>query len=179
MGRGGRDIFVTYTAFHSTVLSLDIFIAATHKGICRVYMGREADFIEQLKKAYPSCILDRDAGHKYLSLVMEDLDAYFKGIPVEFQVPLHIGGTSFQMAVWKAIQDIPYGSIKTYRDIARTIGNERATRAVGQACGKNPVPLIIPCHRVVASSGRLGGYTGGVWIKKVLLDLEKGHGLKD
>jgi len=169
----GNHIPITYTVFYAKPLSLDIFIATTSKGICRVYMGERSGFIDLLKKTYPSCIPVEDPGHRYLSMVREDLEVYFKGIPVEFQVPLHIEGTPFQMAVWKTIQAIPYGHTKTYREIAEATGNGKALRAVGQACGKNPVPLIIPCHRVVMSSGRPGGYTGGIWIKEILLNLER------
>lgn len=83
-------------------------------------------------------------------------------------------GTKFQRKVWREIAKIPFGKTKTYKEIAEAIGNPLAYRAVGQACKKNPVPIIIPCHRVISSSGSLGGYRGGIKRKKILLDLEKG-----
>lgn len=83
-------------------------------------------------------------------------------------------GARFQLKVWREISKIPYGQTRTYKKIARAIGNPFAYRAVGQACKRNPFPILIPCHRVIKSNGSFGGYSGGIKKKKLLLDLEKG-----
>jgi methylated-DNA-[protein]-cysteine S-methyltransferase len=100
------------------------------------------------------------------------LDAYFKGKLREFSLPLAPHGTEFQVNVWKALCDIPYGMTKSYKDIAEAVNNPRAYRAVGNANNKNPIPIFIPCHRVIASDGKLSGYGGGISIKEKLLKLE-------
>lgn len=100
------------------------------------------------------------------------LDEYFRGIAVEFRVPLSLSGTEFDRAVWEELKRIPWGSVKTYGEVAKRIGKPGASRAVGGACGRNPVPIIVPCHRVVAADSRLGGFSGGIEIKKALLKLE-------
>jgi methylated-DNA-[protein]-cysteine S-methyltransferase len=89
---------------------------------------------------------------------------------------LDLKGTPFEKKVWSALTKIPYGRTRSYRDIAQAIGHPRAFRAVGNANGRNSIPLIIPCHRVIESNGGLGGFGHGVKVKKRLLDFEKGHG---
>ena len=103
----------------------------------------------------------------------QQLEEYFAGKRLIFRLPLDMDqGTPFQRRVWKALRDIPYGQTASYKDIAGSIGQPSATRAVGTANGMNPLPVVIPCHRVVASDGTLGGFTGGLDIKKKLLKLE-------
>lgn len=101
------------------------------------------------------------------------LQAYFNGERFAFDLPLAPQGTSFQRKVWHALQAIPYGETISYAELARRIGNPRAVRAVGAANGSNPIPIIIPCHRVIGSNGALVGYGGGLHIKKALLVLEQ------
>ena len=103
---------------------------------------------------------------------------YFNGVLNTFNCKLEISkGTRFQKKVWETLQEIPYGETRSYKSIAKSIGKPKAIRAVGNANGKNPLPIIIPCHRVIQENGTLGGYTGGVYIKKFLLFLERGsHG---
>lgn len=103
------------------------------------------------------------------------IDEYFAGDRTTFDLPLLLHGTPFQAAVWNALCDIPFGQTRSYRDIARAIGAPRAVRAVGAANGKNPVSIIVPCHRVIGSDGRLTGYGWGVETKSLLLDLEAGR----
>jgi methylated-DNA-[protein]-cysteine S-methyltransferase len=103
------------------------------------------------------------------------LDEYFGGVRREFDLPLQLLGTSFQREVWAALQDIPYGQVRSYRDIAEQIGRPTAARAVGAANGSNPVSVIVPCHRVVGVSGRLTGYAWGLDRKRALLRLESEH----
>ena len=104
-----------------------------------------------------------------------ELREYFAGERHEFTVPLAPKGTPFQQKIWAALQTIPYGETRSYKDIAAAVGNEKACRAVGMANNRNPLPIFIPCHRVVGSSGKLIGYAGGLDVKMFLLDLEKGE----
>jgi len=105
---------------------------------------------------------------------LEQIHAYLRGALQAFSIPLDLRGTSFQQAVWEHITAIPYGQTSAYRDIASQVGRPTATRAVGQATGANPVPIVIPCHRVVGASGALVGYGGGLPLKERLLSLEQG-----
>lgn len=111
-----------------------------------------------------------------LPQVREQLAAYFDGALEQFDVPLALRGTPFQVQVWAALRDVPYGSTCTYGDLAAAIGRPTAIRAVGAANGRNPVCIVIPCHRVVGADGSLTGYAGGVGRKRYLLDLEAGTG---
>lgn len=104
------------------------------------------------------------------------LDEYFKGLRDEFDLPFDLFGyTTFYQSVWRALLDVPYGQTKTYGDIARTVGDIKAVRAVGAANGKNPIGIIIPCHRIIGASGKLVGYAGGLEMKKWLLCHELAH----
>ena len=103
---------------------------------------------------------------------LKQLQEYFDGERMAFDLPLDIEGTPFQLAVWKELQNIPYGETRTYGEIARQIGKPGAARAVGMANHENPVAIVIPCHRVVGSDGSLTGYAGGLDLKKKLLELE-------
>ena len=102
----------------------------------------------------------------------QQLQQYFAGQRQQFDLPLEAGGTAFQRQVWRALAEIPFGALRSYRDIARRIGNERAVRAVGAANGRNPIPVVVPCHRVIGSDGSLTGFTGGLAVKRALLQLE-------
>lgn len=102
----------------------------------------------------------------------KQLQEYFDGTRQKFDLPLSPKGTPFQSRVWKALLQIPYGETRSYQQIASMIGNAKGCRAVGNANGKNPMIILIPCHRVIAANGNLGGYTGGIAIKKALLELE-------
>jgi len=114
--------------------------------------------------------------HQLSSAVMRNtvrqLQAYFAGDSQFFDVPLEIGGTDFQRRVWNALRTIPYGQTRSYSQIAAQIGAPRAVRAVGAANGRNPIPIIVPCHRVIGASGSLVGFGGGLAWKRLLLDLE-------
>ncbi len=97
---------------------------------------------------------------------------YIHGQRKSFDLPLNPNGTEFQKKVWKALTEIPYGEIRSYKEIASSVGNEKASRAVGMANNKNPIPIIIPCHRVIGSNKKLVGYAGGLDLKEKLLNLE-------
>ncbi|HEX7122047.1 MAG TPA: methylated-DNA--[protein]-cysteine S-methyltransferase [Gemmatimonadaceae bacterium] len=109
-----------------------------------------------------------------LDLTRRELDAYFAGRLREFSVPLAPRGTPFQQRVWAALREIPYGSTTTYGAIAAKLGARSAVRAVGAANGANPIPIIVPCHRVIGADGSLTGFGGGLERKRFLLDLERG-----
>jgi methylated-DNA-[protein]-cysteine S-methyltransferase len=104
-----------------------------------------------------------------LAVCLGQLDEYFRGGRRSFSVKLDLAGTPFQMKVWKALQAVRFGETATYKDIARAVGNPAGTRAVGGANHRNPVSIIVPCHRIVGSDGRLTGYGGGLWRKEWLL----------
>ncbi len=111
---------------------------------------------------------------EYFKDLVQRLQTYFSGQRADFADELYlVGATPFQRDVWAATRRIPYGQTKSYAWVARRMGKPNAARAVGQALGKNPLPIIIPCHRVLSSDGKLGGFTGGLAIKKRLLALEK------
>jgi methylated-DNA-[protein]-cysteine S-methyltransferase len=117
----------------------------------------------------------KDAEIKLTNLIQEtfdQLDDYFKGKRKEFDIKIKLKGTSFQQKVWEELVRIPYGSTLSYKDIATKIGNMKASRAVGRANNKNPIPIIVPCHRVIGKNGKLVGYAMGLEIKQMLLDLE-------
>lgn len=110
--------------------------------------------------------------HPALGRLGDQLERYWGGEPVVFDVPLKPRGTAFQMRVWQALQDIPYGKTISYGELARRIGQPTAVRAVGRAAGANPIPVVIPCHRVIGGRGSLVGYAGGLERKQTLLMLE-------
>ena len=103
----------------------------------------------------------------------EQLREYIEGRRKAFDLPLAPKGTEFQLTVWEALLQIPYGETRSYKDIAIAIGKPKAVRAVGMACNRNPLPILIPCHRVVGKNGKLTGYAGGLHLKQQLLDLER------
>lgn len=110
-----------------------------------------------------------------LSMATIQLDEYFQGKRTTFSLPFKLTGTPFQLAVWKELQNIPYGKTTSYKEIAQKINKPKAYRAVGMANNKNPLPIIIPCHRVIGSNGKLIGYAGGLKLKNYLLELEQSH----
>lgn len=115
-----------------------------------------------------------DWQHKNLQCAAaEQLRAYFDGTLKTFDLSLAPEGTPFQLKVWEELQKIPYGKTISYKTLAQRLGNPKAVRAVGAANGKNPLPIVIPCHRVIGSDGSLTGYAGGLSIKKSLLDFER------
>jgi methylated-DNA-[protein]-cysteine S-methyltransferase len=108
-----------------------------------------------------------------LKKTVEQLAEYFAGERKSFDLPLHLNGTAFQKQIWNELRRIPFGETRTYQQIAEAAGNPKAARAVGLANNRNPISIIIPCHRVIGANGALTGYAGGLETKKFLLDLEK------
>lgn len=115
---------------------------------------------------------DRIIETDLIAKTYKELCEYFEGSRKSFSIPLALEGTVFQKKVWKALENIPYGKVFTYKDIALEVNSPKGFRAVGGACNKNPVPIIIPCHRVIGSSGNLTGYAGGLGINEKLLAIE-------
>lgn len=110
-----------------------------------------------------------------LRQAFEQLDLYLQGKLREFSVPLAPEGTPFMKEVWQKLREVPYGRTASYKDIATAVGNARAVRAVGMANNRNPIPIFIPCHRIIGSNGKLIGYRGGTEMKRTLLELERKH----
>jgi methylated-DNA-[protein]-cysteine S-methyltransferase len=138
----------------------NLYLVASEKGL---------QSIHQVKQNIPMVRLENSP---VLQATVKELEQYFAGSRTQFNVPLDLIGTSFQKKVWNELLKIPYGKTCSYKDIAKKIKQETASRAVGTANGKNPLWIIIPCHRVIASNGNLGGYAGGLPMKKKLLQLE-------
>lgn len=130
----------------------------------------EKEYQEILQHKFPLRELKLDG--ELVNTAVTQIKEYFAGKRKKFTVPLNIQGTDFQRQVWQALVGITYGQTCSYEDIACTINNKAAVRAVGQANGKNPIAIIIPCHRVINKSGKLGGYSSGLEIKKWLLNWE-------
>ena len=116
--------------------------------------------------------MTEDPGHPILRQAARQLAEYFNGDRTSFDVPLDLRGTPFQVAAWRALGDIPYGSTRSYGEQAALIGRPKAVRAVGQANGRNPVPVVLPCHRVIGADGSLTGFGGGLDLKTQLLEHE-------
>lgn len=116
------------------------------------------------------------SGHELLTQLRLQLAEYFRSERREFDLPLAYPGTAFQERVWSLLLQIPYGETWSYRELAARAGNFKASRAVGTANGMNPISIVIPCHRVINADGALGGYGGGLWRKRLLLDLERRQG---
>lgn len=119
--------------------------------------------------------LVENANHPMLKRAEAELNEYFAGERNTFTIPLDMRGTGFQKSVWDALRKIPFGETKTYGELAVQLGNPRATRAVGAANGRNPVAIVVPCHRVIGHSGKLTGFAGGLTAKAYLLTLERGE----
>lgn len=116
-----------------------------------------------------------EGANRHLEETVRQLDEYFAGTRMTFDLPLDLTGTPFQLAAWHALATIPYGETVSYAEQAERIGRPTAVRAVGSANGRNPVAIVLPCHRVIATGGGLGGFGGGLEAKRTLLDLELRH----
>lgn len=148
-----------------------LLVAQSEKGLCAVQVRDSEAALEQtLRERFADAVVVRD--EKALAPLRKLVLAAISGKPAPKSLELDIRGTDFQRAVWSELRKIPAGMTRSYADVARAIGNPKATRAVAQACGANNLPVVIPCHRVIAKDGSIGGFTGGVHIKKALLDAE-------
>lgn len=147
-------------------------LAATDRGLCRVLQPHEPlQVLENwVARNFPASLLVPD-DHR-LTPYAAQFEEYFTGSRKNFDLPLDLHGTVFQLLVWKALLQIPYGTTENYSGIAAVIGRPRAIRAVGAANGANPLPVVVPCHRVIGKNGLLTGYRGGLEVKEKLLALE-------
>ena len=153
---------VLYSWFESPIGAL--LLAGSRAGLKLVSFstGRHAKEVDPLWREDPAAFEE----------VVRQLKAYFAGQRTSFELPLVLEGTDFQKKVWIALREIPYGETVSYKKLAEAIGRPKAVRAVGAANGANPIPIIIPCHRVIGNDGSLTGFGGGLPLKKKLLDLE-------
>jgi AraC family transcriptional regulator of adaptative response/methylated-DNA-[protein]-cysteine methyltransferase len=159
---------ITYTT--GDCLLGKFLVATTRKGICMIAIGKsDAELEQRLFDSFPDADIDRN--DRSLSGTRRIVERRISGKDLGKKLPLDLHGTPFQVAVWKEMLRIPAGRTKSYAEVAKAIGRPSAYRAVAQACGANPVPVVVPCHRVVASNG-LGGYTGGIERKVHLLEVE-------
>jgi methylated-DNA-[protein]-cysteine S-methyltransferase len=168
-GRARSDTAVYYTVMGSPIGR--VLAAITDSGLVRVAFRRaEASFVAELRQTYGANV--SKSGVR-LAPVVQELSGYFSGRRQRFDLEVDLRQlTPFQRRVLSATRRVPSGHVVSYGDIARRIGQPMASRAVGQALGRNPVPIVIPCHRVIAGGGRIGGYTGGLAVKKKLLAIE-------
>lgn len=164
-----------YANMHSVIGPL--FLAASGQGL--VALEFEARLPgQQSIRPNPRDLREEQKGFKFedaprlLRPYVSELEEYFRGKRREFTLPLDLRGTEFQLACWRALLAIPYGETRTYADIARAVGKTKAFRAVGMANHRNPIAVVVPCHRVIASNGTLCGYGGGLEAKRKLLELE-------
>lgn len=142
-----------------------LFLVASAQGLSGLYWVRQsAPMIASLRARAPEAA--------WLKRAVAELQEYFAGTRREFSLPLNPEGTPFQQSVWRELQRIPFGETVTYGELARRVGRPKAVRAVGTANGKNPLSILVPCHRVVAANGKLGGYNGGAARKERLLKFE-------
>lgn len=149
-----------------------LLLAATERGICAVEVGdRDADLEARLRAEYPAAAIERNDAP--LRVWVEELRQHLEGERPHLDLPLDLRATAFQRRVWQELRAIPYGSTRSYGQVAGAMGRPKAVRAVAQACAANPVALIVPCHRVIRGDGSLGGYRGGLERKKKLLKRER------
>ena len=167
--RGGKGETLLFS-MKETIFGI-LAVAYTERGICSVTLSdTRDDAFEYFRKEFPKAKLAASSDGKSH---LEGILAYLDGTQVE--LPLDLRGTEFQKKVWSAIRRIPYGATATYSELASSIGKPKAYRAVANACASNPVPLIVPCHRVIRKSGDLGGYALGIERKKELLEFENSN----
>jgi methylated-DNA-[protein]-cysteine S-methyltransferase len=158
----------SYGTISTPVGSLTVFVSA--KGLHRILWGNEHE-IEESQQALRS--FKKDEHHPVLLKTIQALKEYFAGERYTFDLPLVLNGTAFQMQAWQALRNIPYGQTLSYAEQAEKIGNRNKARAVGMANHYNPIPIIVPCHRVIGANGQLTGFAGGLELKEYLLNLEK------
>ena len=172
----------TSIRFGLTETSLGLMlVAASVRGVCAIFLGDDPEFlIQALRKRFPGMDVfpaaSSDAGFARL---LNEVSQLAEHPAMSFGHPLDIRGTPFQQRVWQALCEIPAGKTTSYAEIARRIGAPRAARAVANACGANPVAIVVPCHRVVHGDGSLSGYRWGVWRKRALLERENQTAMKN
>jgi AraC family transcriptional regulator of adaptative response/methylated-DNA-[protein]-cysteine methyltransferase len=169
-GAGGAGAAITFTVARGPLGA--VIVAATPRGVCWIALGVEADDLEAgLRREFPAASsIERDDA-ALAPAVAEVLRRIDGELPCH-ELPLDVRGTAFQLRVWQELQRIPRGETRSYREVAAAVGAPDGARAVGAACGSNPVSVVVPCHRVVTASGGLGGYAWGLDVKEALLERE-------
>ena len=171
---GGKGLTISY-ASGRTPLGL-LMIGATDRGICFLQFGDSDRVLQaELRRQFPAAAVQpMPATHaEQFESWMAALNRHLRGLEPRLDLPLDVRGTAFQLIVWRYLQKLPYGEVRSYSEVAEAIGKPSAARAVARACASNSVALVIPCHRVVRGTGELGGYRWGVQRKRVLLDTER------
>ena len=148
---------------------LNLLLIFWNNNLTRIFFENESKHYFQY---FSKMKCQEDTGRDLVELTKQQFDEYFSGKPMDFELPMILCGTYFQNRVWKAASKICFGNVRSYAKIAKDIGSPKATRAVGGALGRNPIPIIIPCHRVIESNGSLGGFSGDLLVKKTLLAIE-------
>ena len=167
--KGGMGMNIYHTVVACPMGRL--LVAATDQGVCSVKLGSSDPALEEhLMAEFPSANHQQDGGN--LAIWTSEILSYLDGENTGLNLPLDIRATAFQQQVWQMLRTIPYGETRTYQQVAQALGNEGSSRAVGSACGANPVALIVPCHRVLRKDGGLGGYAWGLERKRSLLAME-------
>lgn len=170
---GAKGLTISYATVETRLGQL--MLGATTRGLCFLQFGDSADqLLEMLREEYPAAML-RAMPAPYpeqFELWMESLSRYMRGEQVNFDLPVDVQATAFQMKVWMYLRSIPHGTTESYAKVAAATGDPKATRAVARACASNPVAIVIPCHRVIRGDGDLGGYRWGLERKQALLDNE-------
>ncbi len=166
-------LIMTPIYYSEEILSgIKIIILASSKGIKRIFLNPSKK-ISELSNA-----TKLHSNDPYLFGVFDQLKEYFEGTRKIFDVPLDIEGTEFQKKVWNELQKTQYGKTISYKKLSENLGDVKAIRAVGKAIGQNPIPIIIPCHRVIGTDGELTGYAGGLDVKEKLLEIEGSRSLE-
>jgi len=145
----------------------EFYLASSEKGLVRLHLTDKNDFVEKLQKTFPDLELaENDEKNK---TTIRQLNEYFDRKRESFDIPLQLVGTDFHKKVWNELTKVPFGKTVSYKQIAERIGNPKSVRAVGQANNRNPIPIIIPCHRIIGINGNLIGFGGGLEMKRKLL----------
>jgi AraC family transcriptional regulator, regulatory protein of adaptative response / methylated-DNA-[protein]-cysteine methyltransferase len=167
--KGGKGMRIRYTTAKSSLG--EVLVAATERGVSAVYLGDTAPkLVSELREEYPRAEIAAEKGA--FSNWVEEIVARMEGNAPRRELPLDLQATAFQRLVWQELQRIPRGATRTYSQIARAVGKPRAIRAVARACARNPVSIVVPCHRVVRADGNLAGYRWGLSRKEKLLERE-------
>jgi O-6-methylguanine DNA methyltransferase len=180
LGRQGPESFPIMETLYSSILASPVgalFLAASEKGLVALEFDSRLPGQQTIRPnprdlRTESHAVGFENSERKLSAYVHELEEYFAGQRREFKFQLDLRGTEFQIACWRALLEIPYGETRTYADIARAVGRPQGFRAVGMANNRNPIAIVVPCHRVIASDGTLCGYGGGLDVKRKLLQLE-------
>jgi AraC family transcriptional regulator of adaptative response/methylated-DNA-[protein]-cysteine methyltransferase len=172
--KGGAGVEISYASSPTQLGTM--MIGATDRGLCSLQFGdSEARLLAQLAREYPAAKISPMPPQRKGQFAdwIRALSQYLAGSTTALDLPLDVRGTAFQMKVWSYLQRIPYGEVQSYSEVAAGIGSPRAVRAVGSACARNEVALVIPCHRVIRGDGGLGGYRWGLHRKRALIERER------